>query len=132
MATKTKINFSVFSKTLNPDEISNLIGLKGDELNYKGEQILKSKLNYKYHIWNVTTGEQKIDDLEKSTVRFLEKIYSAREKIQALYEKNEIEIELQYILYISGSELPSFHIGSDLQKMINELRAEIDIDIYLL
>jgi hypothetical protein len=116
---------------LNPQEISNKIKYNADITYSMGELILDSKIKYKYNIWSITTGEKHIIDLEKATKILLNRIYPVKGMIKDLFEKGVIETELQYVLFISEKGTPSFHIGNELQKIISDLNAEIDVDLYV-
>lgn len=131
MDTKILASIVFTGDDFDPEEITSYIGLKPSKIWYKGEKIQNSAIKRKKNGWLLSTGREISLDLDIQIREITDSIKPHISKIIEICQKFNLETELSCAIYIEDDKIPSIHFEKDILKIISDLKAEIDIDIYM-
>lgn len=131
MATQVRISFIITGVGVNPVDITSYIGVKPTETWHAGDRIQESELKCKYDGWCLSSDREDSLYLDEQVQSILNKIQPHTTKIKQLCNKLNLKIEVACAVYIENNEIPSIHFDEEIVKIIADLRAEIDIDLYI-
>lgn len=130
---KIRVHLDIFSNTLSPDAITNLVGLTPDATWSTGELIHpRLVIKHKENGWRIDTGDKHGIDLSLYISEILERIKPVYSRIKKLVDEKRVEVELCCVLRMYSQSTPSIYITPDIIKYIHELNATIDIDMYII
>lgn len=130
--TKIKLEFAVFGGLLDPKQFDDLIKLNSTEYWYKGDLIpdINVKLTRKESAWHYTIGFLETFDIEDITSRFIEVFNDKVSFISDYLNKYKAEAKVYFVIETWNEESPSVYFDKKFLHLINEVKAEIDIDLY--
>lgn len=130
--TKIKLEFAVFGGLLDPKQFDDLIKLNSTEYWYKGDLIpeMNSRLTRKETAWCYTTGFLETLDIEEITSKFFEDFNDRVDFISDYLNKYKAEAKVYFVIETWNEESPAVYFDNKFLHLINEIKAEIDIDLY--
>jgi len=132
--TKIHLTFTVYGDDWNPSELTELInltptdyGIKNDLLKkYLPNQVLRKETSWEYNFETVQSLF-----LEDITCEFVRVFKPCVEKLTHFIELNNLCSKLFIIPEIMDNEVPSIFFDQEILKLLVQLKAEIDIDLYI-
>lgn len=130
--TKIKLEFIVFGELLNPELFNSQIGVDSTEYWKEGDLIPGNKLSIKRKetAWHYTIDFIETLNMEEVIKKFLEVFIDKVDLIKQYLDKYRIETKLNFIIEIWNEESPSIYFEKKFLHLVNELKADIDIDLY--
>ena len=129
-----KLRLAVFGDTFDLNELTNLVNLKPTNTYLKGDiiegytKVVKRKeSSWSYSIKPLETlyfSEYANELLEK----FEEKVLLIRE----FSRNNDLMVKLFIVLEMSEDQTPAFYMDRRFLKFVNDLNAEMDVDMYII
>jgi Domain of unknown function (DUF4279) len=137
MATETYAYFLLTGADLDPEEITQRVGITPTQTFLKGERIHpKGSRTRDYSGWQVRSGLDQETDLEAHIRSVLEKLQAGWQPLIEIIENSQqYEAFINCVMYYSPDETGSgsgFHFDRSLLAQIQQLKAEIDFDLYVL
>ena len=113
---------------VNPEEITNFLGLSPTRIWRIGDVIGRSSLKRKQDGWVFGLPKQQTIDLENMLLTLMDSLAPYQDQIAAIARQLGLEIELSCAIYMEN-QTPVGHFGiSTLQRMV-ALGADLDIDL---
>jgi len=127
MGYKITLYFNIIDENLNPEEITNFIGVKPTGTWNKGDIRKNTKIKEPKSGWEIKISNDKYDNLNDYIINLLEKINHVRDRVKIITEK--YYSELGFSIY-SNKDMPEIFFSNKILKEIIDLNLNIDIDIY--
>lgn len=132
--TKIKLELAVFGGLLDPKLFNNIIGVDSTGYWYEGDEIPGNKLNLKRKetAWHYAIDFIETFDIEEIIKKFIEVFSDKIYLISDYLNKYKAEAKVYFVIEIWNEESPSVYFDKKFLNLINEIKAEIDIDLYYL
>lgn len=127
MITENYVRLKIISKTLLPEEIDEIIGIKCDKSWKLNGYLTGTKIKKKDNGWILSSTLDVSEDLELHVSNVLVRLVSVVEKIKALSEQNTVEFSLA----IYSKERPILSFDKETIAILGQLGASLDIDLYI-
>jgi hypothetical protein len=132
-----EVKYILTSFLVNPEEITKILGIQPTKSWRKGELIPKTSLPHKTNGWLIESGLGKNAELENHLESLKHILNPAIDKIEQLPKETEAEISCVVNIYHSRSieeehNTPALHLDLKHIQLLNQLKAEIDYDLYVL
>jgi len=117
------------------NEITNLLGISPCKIYIKNEPINPKRQMHKatQNGWRMTTSLDEYASFEDQMNAMLDIIESKIERFKPICEKYDCEFScVMYIYYNNEESIPSLHLDTRYNKLINLLNIEFDLDMYYL
>lgn len=133
MKTQIMVAFTLIGNGIDPDVVTQELGIKPSETGRKGERRIndpKCLLVHKCDFWSISKGYKDSLDLGSEVKLLLEEIMPYSKIIRNLCKKMNLFAEIECdVKKADDDSYPSIHFGVNTLNQIAELGAEIDIDI---
>lgn len=136
-----KVKLSIYGDTFDPKELTDLLQIQPTHTQIKGEKIplepgLKSIPDrpepvYIETLWSYSTPYMRTCDSEDVSIIIEEVIRNKVSLIKSFVNQNNLGVVLSVIPYIDKRSTPSIHFSNTFLKMLSDLNADIDIDMYV-
>jgi hypothetical protein len=93
-----------------------------------GESPRPGAAKYKRSGWNLESDLPRSTDLEEHVKRVLEMLRPGWDNMKKFTER--FDAEISGVVYIVGDNIPAIHVDKASIKLMTELNAELDIDLY--
>jgi hypothetical protein len=132
--TKLKIDFRIIGDDFNPKEVTEMIQIKPDSMWKKGEKYYKGKIECErsYSDWLITSEYRESLDVDELMKEIIQRIQDKKVMIKECKRKFELDYVFEVIVHIEDAQTPSLFFDSSIIKFINEIEAEIDVDLYIM
>lgn len=131
----TSVEFTIHSKNIDPDELSNRVGVKATKAVRKGEQRRQRAPNGKETLSPPSKGNMWSFKLESAPVpaelrlaSLLDKLEPFAERIAALPAECRRTISIAYYGY--RSSMGGLNFAPDMLRRVANLGADLDVDLY--
>ena len=131
MEPEVRVAFTLTGLGIDPDVITEGIGLRPTKTWRLGEKNQNTKVRRKYDGWSIVMKRHRSADLGQEIRRLLEPILPHANAIRKTCEEYDLEAEVGCAVYVSD-ETPAMYLDSDIIKLLADLNAEFDIDLYIL
>jgi len=131
MNSKIQVSFTLTGVGFDPNTVSSVIGINPTKTWRFGEQIQNTLLKTKHDGWSISTGKQISIDLNVQLHEILKVIKTHIPQIKKVIKDYKLNAEFACAIYIDGDNIPVLNFEKDVIKIICELDAAIDIDVYL-
>lgn len=121
---RVQLNFTGFRRS--PSEVTATIGLRPAKTWDEGASIERSSRKYASNGWRVCPDGQ-YDDVERGVDALLAKVGPYWEKLRGLSLESRVELSVVVFVYESA---PAVHLRNDQVAKLEELKADIDVDLY--
>ena len=129
MYTKIRIDFMFqdFDKT--PQEVSKAIGINSDKAHMKGETLERNpKVKWKNNTWLISSKVNEKEPFETHLDDIIKKIDSRFENFISI--SKTCNTYLNCVISMYDGDRPFINFNRKQLKILNELNAEIEFDIY--
>lgn len=134
MPNKIRVDLRIIGFNCSPDEITSSLGVFPTRTWEAGMLIYeKGSRRYKENGWELSSGLGENSSFEEQVDAIVEKIHSHLESFIAVC--SAYYVELSCAMYIASDDeesTPPFHIKKRALKILSQIDAEIDVDIYVL
>jgi Domain of unknown function (DUF4279) len=137
MTTKTYAYFLLTGVDLNPEEITQRVGITPTQTFLQGDRIHpKGSRTHDRGGWQLRSDLEQEADLETHIRSVLEKLKTGWQPLIEIIENSQqYEAFINCVMYYTPDEVGSgsgFHFDRSLLAQIQQLKAEIDFDLYVL
>jgi Domain of unknown function (DUF4279) len=136
MATETYAYFLLTGTDLNPEEITRKVGITPTQIFLKGDRIHpKGSRTRDRSGWQVRSSLEQETDIEAHVRSVLEKLKTGWQPLIEIIENAPHEAFINCVMYYTPEETGSgsgFHLDRSILEQIQQLKAEIDFDLYVL
>lgn len=129
MITHSKVKFIISGFTIEPDELTKIIGINPTSTSEKGKLTDKYKQVIKENSWSLCSGLSKEVDIQTQTDFLLEKLRPQKSKLIEICK--EFPPLLNCTVRIYGGDRPPLDLSKENIKELSEYNAEFGIDIYI-
>ncbi len=130
MATSILSSITLTGEDLDPEQVTDALGITPTKTWRIGDPIQNTLLKRKHSGWSVATPRQVSLDLAKQVRDLLRELEPKFPAIAALRERLGFAVEVSCAIYIYG-DTPSMHLDREILSMVERLGAEIDFDLYV-
>ena len=132
--TQIKIILAVLGDSLNPQKITEIMGLSPTSHWKKGDQVpnRKTGLLRKETCWEYSFGFIPTVFLEEASKGLIKALEPNLDLLVEYVAANKLEAKLDIVVEVHNGEKPSLFFGKKLLDAVARLNGEIDIDLYLL
>jgi hypothetical protein len=111
------------------EEISRIVGILPTEHWRKGDKIGRSRAIHRENGWRLLSGLPNSSDISDHARDILKKVYPRAKKLMLI---EELKVIFFVAVYIRNSERPSMFLDQETVVKLGELKAAIDVDLYVL
>jgi hypothetical protein len=119
----------IFSETITPDRISEIVGIKPDKIYIKGDRRGKSSIKQKENGWIIYSRIRRDSPLQDHISDLFERIYNKTDEIAEITKQPNTEVELGCTVW--SSDRPPLYFTKEQISIISKIQASLDIDLYL-
>jgi len=139
--TQIKIILSVFGDVFDPENLTQKTGISPTAYWKKGDIIppikgLRRKSSVvsvrKESAWNYSTGFIQTLFFEQVSEVLINSLGGRIMLLKDYVEKENLDIKIYVVIEIADEHKPALYFDKKFLKMVNELEAEIDVDLYIL
>jgi hypothetical protein len=130
-STNVMVTFNMYGDYLDPQVITDKLGIQPHEYWIKGEDIPGKSISRKKSCWRVSTGYQESLDINDQIDRIMEIFQGKSDKLNELMSALDLEILLSVVINIENNQKPAMYFNRQTIAFINQIKAEIDIDLYI-
>ncbi len=137
---KIQVYLSIYGDYFNPNELTNLLNIKPIKSYIKGEEIPLNKNSKKLPgakprkyietVWSYGSGCIQDYDSEKACKLIEDKIKDKTPIINNFVKKYNLEVKLSVVPWFAKDHSPVISFSKSMIKMLAELSADIDLDVY--
>ncbi|MBD2307081.1 DUF4279 domain-containing protein [Chroococcidiopsis sp. FACHB-1243] len=133
-SSKISVSFTILgtdsnSEDLDPDKITAIVGIQPTKMWKVGDLVSKrSTLRHKQNGWSFKSKLEESATLEDHISYIFEQLKPNWQNLVEICTHYYTEIECA--IYFYEDDIPAIHFERQSLKLISELNAEIDIDIY--
>ena len=131
MATEIAASFTLRGSNVDPGDITAALGIVPSTTWRVGDLIPNTPMARKDNGWRLSSPRRASYHLEDEIKYVIDKVSSRVDAIRATIVKFRLEAEIACAVYVKG-DVPSMHLDNDLVRIVAELGADIDIDLYVL
>ncbi|EIJ41059.1 hypothetical protein BegalDRAFT_0135 [Beggiatoa alba B18LD] len=114
-----------------PSEITKILGVQPSKTWCKGDLISKSGIiRHKQNGWKLCSSLSKSQSFKEHEKDLLDKILLFKDKFKNL--PSECNVEFSCYVDIYNEDIPELSLEKDTVKVLSEINASVDIDIYFL
>lgn len=129
--TKTMIYFEITATHMNPDAVTEKLGIQPSESYRNGDLIEDSFYNYrKRSSWNLSSGYQEDLYLDESFKKVVDPLRSKIEVINDLCREFGASCHLIVVSEMFNGQAPAMGFPADVVKFAADVHANIDLDLY--
>lgn len=125
-----RCDFILTGHGCDPDIITQALGVQPTYTWRAGEQVPNSLVRYKQDGWRLTTGPVESLDVQEVARPLLTQLLPLVDALTDLTKQLGIEAELAFTVRMGG-KVPAVHFDREMLGAINQLQAEVDIDLYI-
>lgn len=136
MKSEVSVSLTLTGIDLEPEKITEEIGIKPSEIWRKGELVdPRAIIRYKENGWRLLSPLENSNriadpnDLEILTRSLLEKLQPVWDNV--VKTCSQYYTELNCVIYVSD-QVPAIHFDADILEKLQQLNAAIDVDLYVL
>jgi hypothetical protein len=130
MKSEISASFTLTGLDLNPDEITDKLKIIPTKIWRKGDLINpKGKIFYSENGWSLQSQLNQSAELEDHLQWIFEKLQTQWDSVREICSRYYPEISC--VIYVSN-QVPAIHFSQEILQEVNQLNAEIDVDIYVL
>lgn len=128
--TTMSVKFKIFAEMFSTDEVTQILGVNPSGYLHKGEQ--GKFATAKETSWYIETQLSEALDINEHLTEIINILASKKKELIELKEKYKLEYLLSIIINIKHAQAPAVYFEHDIIKFLNDVKAEVDIDMYVL
>lgn len=130
MGTSILSSFTLTAPSFDPEDITRRIGLEPTKTWKTGDRVQGTQIRRKHSGWVWSMPREESLDLGKQVAALLERLGPFLSRINEVREELGLDAEISCAIYIEG-QTPAVHFDRSVMSRVNQLEAEIDLDIYV-
>jgi hypothetical protein len=130
--TEVFAEFTLTGENFDPDEVTRRLGLEPTKSWKAGDlQVPGATIRHKVAGWRLRTPREKSFDVGPHVAALVESLKPLIPRINAVQQALQLEAEFSCVVYIKDQS-PAVYFERAVLDVVEALKAEIDIDIYVL
>jgi hypothetical protein len=128
--TEIRVYFSIYPEDMDPEKLTELIGLKPSSIHLKGDSLVKDdpkSYRHKENLWEIKSHLDQYSNLQDHVINALEQLRPFKRKI--IEATRGMHKELAVTIFFS-EDRPPLHLDKNIIKELAEYGAEVDFDVY--
>ncbi|WP_020616372.1 DUF4279 domain-containing protein [Paenibacillus daejeonensis] len=128
--TKVKVEFGLYGKSFNTQEITRILGLTPSRYWNKGDHI-RGNIHNKETYWEISTDYEESYDINDQMHKIVSQLIGKEDQINSIQRNYNVECKFDVVIHIENNEKPAMYLERDRIKFLNEINATIDFDLYI-
>ena len=130
--TSIRVCLSIFGELFDPNALTNLVGLTPTKTGIKGQPIEGKAMTYKDTFWDFSTDAVDSLFLEEAASPLVNKLKGLESTIVQFMTAHALLAKIYIVVEIVDEQTPALYLNRAFLSCIESLRAEVDIDSYVL
>lgn len=131
MATNINVEFAIVADYFNPNIITEKLKIEPDEFWIKGEKVLGKPIKRKDTTWSINTGYEETLYVSELLSKMLNRLRDKKEILCELKQLYKLEYYFIIVINIENNYSPAIDFNSEFIEFANDIKAEVDIPIYI-
>jgi len=117
---------------LDPARLTQALSIQPARTWHEGEYIQRTLLRRKKDGWLLSTGPMESMDVQEVALPLLTTLRPLAQTLLALAVELGVEADISYTIMVEeGESIPAIHFDRAMLEIVNQLHAEIDVDLYV-
>jgi len=129
--TNIAVDFSIMGDYFNQEDISKKLSICPTRYWKKGDFNPKNKMFYKNTCWSLKTVYEESLDVNIQLNKIINMLLDKKDELINLQDKLNLEYGFIIIIRIEEQQTPAIYFETPVISFINDIHAEISIDLYL-
>ncbi len=130
--TSIKVYLLIFGDAFDPNVLTNLVELTPTAIGIKGQAVDEKGINYKDTFWEFSVGPLISLSFEEVCDILLDAINGSESIVFQFMKVHNLSAKFVIVVEIADGQAPALYFNRTFLKTIEQLEAEIDIDMYVL
>jgi len=130
--TNVSVKFLIFTyeNTFNPDEITELLGIKPTTSYVQKNKIDENCMPIQETSWNLIIDYEESYDIEFQLNKIMEILIPKKETLIEIQKKYSPYMEFMIVINVEKGEWPAMYLQKDFIKFVADIGGEIQFDPY--
>ena len=129
--TTVMAEFSIIGDDFVPQNITNQLKITPEKYWIKGDVIKGKNIKRRETCWTISTGYEESFDISQQLYKVVNLLTKKKNMLNQLKDQYKLEYLFSVVVKIENNEKPAMYFERDFIEFVNELEAEIDIDLYI-
>ena len=130
MSTEIIVSLLITGHGMDPDALSEQLGVQPTEAWRKGDALPHTTMQRKEDGWCLSVGPFESIDIPECARILIEKVEPFRDRLKEILDAHRLDPpELSCVAYVEEENYPIVHFDKDLVEILASLGAEIDVDV---
>jgi len=129
--TNVMVEFTMYGDKLIPDVVTRRLGITPTLQGIKGDVIEGRSFLRRSNIWQLSTGYEESFDINDQLVKIYDLLKSKVDILKELREQYNLEYFIYIVPQIVNNETPAMSLERWFIDFVHEIRADIEIDLYI-
>lgn len=129
--TNLMVEFTILGDNLNPQEVTEILNIQPQKQWVKGDGIPRKEYKRKDSCWVISTGYEESLDINVQISKVVKLIEQKIIHLRRLKEVYNLEFIFSIVVNIENNQKPAMYFNRELLEFVNQINAEIDIDLYI-
>lgn len=129
--TTVKAELSIYGDNLDPNELTDLLGIKPMEINLKGVITGTRKRPNAETSWSIYTKKEESYDVNEQIDKIILILKDKTKEINEFKRKNTVSISLPLLIEVENDEEPAIYWTPETNGFLGEIGAESSVEIYM-
>lgn len=129
--THIKAELLITSFNVSPTLLTEKLGIEPTQAWAKGDDVIGKDLKRKDSLWLLSTVYQESLDVNESIALLMDILKPEKNALQEIKRLYDVKYTLEIMIKIRDEEAPAIYFNTNCIQFINDIGAEIDIDLYV-
>ncbi|SFT02325.1 DUF4279 domain-containing protein [Marininema halotolerans] len=129
--TTIMVEFAVMGDEFPPDEVTKALSIKPTSSWLKGEKIADKNITRKETSWAISTGYEESLDMNEQLQKIIVLFENKKADLRRVSKLYELDCKFFVVIKIVENYCPGIYIDCALVDFLREIKAEIDMDLYV-
>lgn len=129
--TNIKVEFKITGDEFNPDAVTKHLQIEPSQHWKEGEQIKDKNILRKFSCWIFSTEYEESLDINNQIKKLIDVISVKKDELINFRKDHRIDYKIVIVINVENSEKPAIYLTSDIIEFANDIKAEIDFDLYI-
>jgi hypothetical protein len=130
--TTIDIHFSIEGEDFDPEIMTQKLGITPYLAWKKGNMNILSRKTFPNSFWEIHLGEEPSNDIENQLRKIFELLKDKKVILIKIRDEFRVEYTFALVIYIVDQQTPGMFLERWFLDFVNELKAEIDFDTYVI
>ena len=129
--TNVKVELNIIGDTFNSDNVTQKLKIQPTDVWIKGEQIKDKDLYRKHTLWCTSTEYEESYDINDQLKAIINILTPKIDDLKNLKDTLGVEYKFCVVINIENNEKPVMYFNTDTIRFLDEIKAEIEFDLYI-